>query len=404
VSELKYDHILRADALAGFCDDISTAPTIAFDTEFVSEDSYRPELCLIQVAAGGRLAVIDPLAIGNVDCFWELVAHPGHRTVVHAGREEFRFCRHAIQRRPAGWFDTQLAAAFVGMEFPAAYNTLVARLANETLPKGETRSDWRRRPLSTRQIEYALQDVIYLEEMADLLADRVGERGRQQWLEEDVENWQGLLEDYDQQERWDRVSGISGLSRRSLAIVRELWRWRDSEAQRRNRPPKHLLRDDLIVELAKRKTADSNRIKAVRGLDRGNFKRHLPDITAAVERGLAIADSECPRLPGRPRANTPQFVLLGQFMNAVLGCICRSVELAPTLVGTVQDVRDLVAHQLDPQFLVGGKLPALARGWRSEVVGRVLADVLAGRMALRVSEPLADQPLEIVDLPGPDRS
>ncbi len=394
-----YEHILNADQLARFCDEISTAERIAFDTEFVSEDSYRPELCLIQVAAAKKLAVIDPIAIGQVDRFWELLTESGHTTIVHAGREEFRFCRQAVKQRPTGWFDTQLAAAFVGMEFPAAYNTLVARLIDKTLPKGETRTDWRRRPLSRRQIDYALQDVMYLEKIAVKLIGRIEKLERRQWLEEESTRWQDQLEAYDEQEQWERVSGIAGLSRRSLAIVRELWRWRDAEAAQRNRPAKHVLRDDLITELAKRKTADPKRIQAIRGMERGHFKRHLPSISAAIDRGLRIPDSQCPRLPGRGRQSSPQFTLLGQFVNTVLGCICRSADLAPTLVGTTQDVRDLIAYHLDPDVSRARQAPALARGWRAEVVGRVIEDVLEGRLALRVSQPLDDQPLSIVELP-----
>ena len=392
----QFDHITSADHLEQFCADIASAKAIAFDTEFVSEDTYRPHLCLIQVAADGRLAIIDPLAIDNVDRFWELLAEPGHRTIVHAGREEFRFCSLAIGRRPAGWFDTQVAAAFVGMEYPAAYNTLVSRLLDASVPKGETRTDWRKRPLTDRQLDYALQDVMYLEEVTEILTGKIEQAGRQEWLKEDSARWQQKLEEYDQLERWARVSGISGLSRRSLAIVRELWRWRDAEAERRNRPPKQLLRDDLIVELAKRKTAEPKGIQAIRGMERGNFKRHIADFAVCIERGLSLPDQECPRLPGRSQSNVPQFTLLGQFVNSVLGCICRSAQLAPTLVGTVQDVRDLVAYHLDSDT---AEPPALARGWRAEVVGRVISDVLHGKLAIRVAEPLQNQPLEIVKLP-----
>ena len=242
-----YEHIRDSKQLLDFCDQIAGERIIAFDTEFISENSYLPELCLIQVAAGEHLAVIDPLATDDVRPFWEVLAAEGHITVVHAGREELRFCRKAIGRAPAGWFDTQLAAGFVGMEYPAAYGTLISRILDKTLPKGETRTDWRRRPLSNRHLDYALQDVIYLAKITERLTEQIETLGRRQWLEEELLAWQKQVEDYDSEERWVRVSGISGLSRRSLAIVRELWRWRDNEARRRDRPAKHVLRDDLIV-------------------------------------------------------------------------------------------------------------------------------------------------------------
>src|SRR5207244_2461404 len=151
---------------------IAGSGAIAFDTEFVSEDSYRPDLCLVQVAAAGKLAVIDPHAVEDLAPFWNLLAAEGHETIVHAGREEFRFCRRAIGRRPARLFDIQLAAALIGLEYPAAYGTLISRLLGQRLGKGETRTDWRKRPLTPVQLEYALQDVIYLEPLRDLIHER----------------------------------------------------------------------------------------------------------------------------------------------------------------------------------------------------------------------------------------
>jgi len=341
---VEYAYIDNQRKLAEFCESIADSPVIGFDTEFISEDTYRPELCLIQVAAGTKLGIIDPLATGDVSSFWRVLAAPNHTTVVHAGREEFRFCTHAINQRPSGWFDIQLAAGFVGLEYPAAYSTLISKLLGQTLPKGETRTDWRRRPLSDRQLEYALQDVLYLEPIRDLLTTRLVELDRLAWLEEDLLRWQDQLEHDEGGERWRRVSGINGLSRRSLAIVQELWQWRDEEARRRDCPPRRVLRDDLIAELARRKTADPRRIQALRGLER--YKRHHEELAERIQVALDLPDDQCPQHASRGGNNSAQFGLLGQFLNSALGTICRTVNLAPTVVGTIQDVRDLVAFRL----------------------------------------------------------
>ena len=388
---VKYAYIDNQEKLADFCDEIADCPVIGFDTEFISEDSYRPELCLVQVAAGSKLGIIDPLATGDVSSFWRVLAAPGHTTIVHAGREEFRFCAHAINQRACGWFDIQLAAGFVGLEYPAAYSTLISKLLGKTLPKGETRTDWRRRPLSDRQLEYALQDVLYLEPIRDLLMEQLVNLDRLSWLEEDLERWQTRLEHDESQERWRRVSGINGLSRRSLAIVKEIWRWRDGEAQRRDCPQRRVLRDDLIVELARRKTADPRRIKAVRGLER--LKRHHEELAAQIQVALDLRDDQCPEPMSRGGRSSAQFGLLGQFLNSALGTICRSAKLAPTVVGTIQDVRDLIAFRLGIDQPSGGRPPALAEGWRADVVGCVMDDLLAGKLAIRVEDVHADQPL-----------
>jgi ribonuclease D len=183
-----------------------------------------------------------------------------------------------------------------------------------------------------------------------------------------------------------------------LAIVREVWRWREAEAQRRDCPTRRVLRDDLIVELAKRRSADPKQIRALRGMERGDLQRVLPQLAAAVQRALDLADEECPRQA--ERESTGQLTVLGQFLSSALGSICRSAELAPSIVGTASDVRDLIAYRLE---LSGGngrsEPPLLGRGWRAEVVGRQIEDLLAGKLAIRIGDPLADEPLIFEPLP-----
>ncbi len=170
---MPYDHITSDQELEQFCQDLAAESTIAFDTEFVSEYSYRPQLCLIQVAAGDRLAVIDPQTVRDMKPFWQLLASEGHDTIVHAGREELLFCLGSVGRTPWRMFDIQIAAGLVGFEYPAGYGSLMFKLLGQRLQKGETRTDWRRRPLSDGQIEYALDDVRCLGMMATKLRARL---------------------------------------------------------------------------------------------------------------------------------------------------------------------------------------------------------------------------------------
>ena len=389
---MQYDNIISDQDLRDFCQVIAGAKVIAFDTEFVSEDSYQPELCLIQVAAQGRLAIIDPLAVGDLTPFWHLLAAPGKETLVHAGREEFRFCHKAIGKRPSGWFDVQLAAGLIGIEYPASYGNLAYKLLGKSLSKEETRTDWRKRPLSQRQLEYALLDVLDLEAIRDLLHAELESRGRLAWLAEELEVWQDSIEAAEAStEKWRRVGGLAGMSRRTLGIVRALWSWRDAEAEQRNCPPRRILRDDLIIELAKRQTADAKRIRSLRGMEYSGVQRHLPKIASVIERALELKDHD---LPQSERKNSrPQLNLLGQFLSTALGSICRKASVAASLVGTAQDVRDLIAYRLGLGGFEEGELPALAAGWRAEVVGQVIDHLLAGDVYIRIADPLADEPL-----------
>ena len=388
---MQYDHIITDQHLRDFCESIAAAPIVALDTEFVSEDSFQPDLCLIQLAAEGRLAIVDPLEVQDLSPLWNLLTSPGREALVHAGREEFRFIWKFAGKQPAKWFDVQIAAGLVGLEYPASYSTLSSKLLGKTISKDETRTDWRRRPLTQRQLEYAMLDVADLEEIRSVLHRKLSELGRVAWLETELTEWQRDLIGFETGDRWRRLGGISSLPLRALAAVRELSNWRDAEAERRNQPVRRILRDDLLIEIAKRQTADPKRIRAVRGMERGDLQRYLPKLAACVERALALKDSELPRL--ERKSSRPQLNLLGQFLSTALGSICRSAQVAPSLAGTAQDVRDLIAYRLNLGGFDDGEVPLLAQGWRAEVVGQVIDHLLTGDLAVRIADPLDEEPL-----------
>lgn len=376
---------------SALCRRLADAPSLAFDTEFVSEDTYRPQLCLVQVACDDVLVAIDPLAVGDMTEFWEVLAAPGHETIVHAGREELNFSLAAVKRPPARLFDVQIAAGMIGLDYPAGYGNLIFKLLGETPRKGETRTDWRRRPLSDKQIDYALEDARHLHPLRDKLHGRLEELGRLAWFEAEMAAFEEEVTNARSRERWRKVTGSSSLSGRSQAIVRELWMWRESEAERRNCPVRRVLRDDLIVELAKRRSADPKQIRAVRGMERGDLQRHVPAISKAIAESLQVPDEKCPETVRRD--SSPQLAMLGQFLSSALSSICRAAEVAPSLVGTPNDVRDLIAYQLGEYESSDGEKPALAEGWRAEVVGQLLDDLLDGKVSIRIRDPRSEQPL-----------
>ena len=393
---MQYQYITTDEALQELCSDLRQATLIAFDTEFVSEDSYLPELCLVQVAAGDLVALIDPLEINDIRPFWETLASPGHTTIVHAGREELRFSLFAIDQAPHALYDVQIAAGLMGLEYPASYGTLVHKLLGKSLAKGETRTDWRRRPLSKRQLEYAIQDVADLQQVAAAIQERTANLGRTSWVDTEIMAWQKKIERDTGPDAWRNVSGSGSLKRQQLAIVRELWNWRDQEARRRNQPARRILRDDLICELAKRQTADPQRIRAIRGLNRGNLQKHIGDLTAAIETALALDSNEYPDIIRKNRG--PHLTVLTQFLSTALGNLCKSAEIAPNLVATTQDVRDWLAYRFNRQGSQSNGPPLLATGWRADLLGSLMDDLLAGKVALRVEDPEQQQPLTMIML------
>lgn len=382
-------HVSTESELQKFCGELAGMSVMAFDTEFVTENTYRPELCLIQVATETGVTIIDPLAVGNVTPFWKVLATPTLTTVVHAGRSDVEFCLHAIGSLPARLIDVQLAAGFAGLEYPCGYSSLVSKLLGQVLNKHETRTDWHRRPLSDRQLEYAADDVRYLRKTWEVLETRLTELNRMSWFEDEMIRWALDIREAIERESWQRVSGNTGLDARALAVLREVWRWRQEEAVRSNKPPRRILRDDLMVELAKRKSADPKRILAVRGMEWRVHKRSIPDIVAAVERALNLPKADLPRLT--PREKGPQAAVLGQFLFAALGSVCREWKLSPALVGGPNDIRDWIAWRNDTEGRI--PRPSLAVGWRAEVVGTLFDELLSGTVSVRVQDPNSDSPL-----------
>lgn len=390
---MNYESIETKAHLDEFCERISKEKIIGFDTEFVSEDCYRPELCLVQVAAGDHLAVIDPYPVGDTSVFWELLCTPGRTVVAHAAREEIRFAYRFTGRPIAGLFDTQLAAGFVGIEYPASLGTLVQRLVGVTLPKGETRTNWRYRPLTKDQITYALHDVTNLAEMHGKLSADIAKFERQTWVEEETQRLQDKVIDAENSENWQRVSGSSGLKPRQLEIVRQLWLWREDIARNNDRLPRRVMRDDLIVELAKRGSSDPKKIRSIRGLERRNFQDQYEAIAEAIGIGLNMPEEDLPqRARGRARTASP---MLSQFLSTSIACISRQHKLSPAIVGNSDDVKDLLAYELTPRR--GSPKPNLLEGWRGEIVGKSFKKILEGKLAIRVADVTEDQPLEFFD-------
>jgi len=273
---------------------------------------------------------------------------------------------------------------------------LVSRLLGSRVDKGETRTDWMRRPLSKRQIDYALSDVTHLKGLFDVVSSNLNKLNRMAWFEEEMDIWQTSLEKTENEPQWQRVAGISNLNRRALAIVKELWIARDKEAKSKNRAAKRILPDDLLVELAKRGTPDVSRMKAIRGFDHRVSRNMVEPISKAIEVANQLPDRECPKK--MPRGKTMNLGLLGQFLNTALAVVCKTESIAPNIVGTSQDVRTMAAWRLGMIEL--SSPPSLADGWRAEIVGQLIDRVLDGSIAIRVGNPKSDQPLSLEYLDG----
>ena len=389
---MNFEQIVDNQQLIDFCKRQSNCEYVAFDTEFVSENRYRPQLCLVQVATPRSLAIIDTLTITDMRPFWDLICNQVPLTITHAAREEFLFCYREMKSRPAKLIDLQVIAAFVGMEFPAAYSSLANQLLGERLSKGETRTDWRQRPLSKKQIQYALQDVEFLFPMFEVLNQRLVELGRQTWYDEEIDIWQRRMEEIESEPQWQRLPGLTKLNRRELSIVRELYLWRETAAQNRERSPRRILPDDLLIEIAKRGEFQTTKLTAIRGLTQRVSARCIPEIAEVVERTLQLPES---KLPEKITSSTsPSIGILGQFLTTSLNLVCHEQKIAPGLVATTQDIRNLAAWKMG--LPVDETLPSLLQGWRKDFLSGLFDDVINGRVVLRVQNPKSANPVRLV--------
>jgi ribonuclease D len=374
------------------CGHIRDAGIVAFDTEFVSEDTYQPELCLLQFATAERCLGVDPQAIESLESWWDIMSDAETTVVVHGGQAEISFCLRFSGRSPQRLVDVQLAEGFQSQSYPLGYAALVQRVLGKRVHGTETRTDWRRRPLLDKQIQYALEDVHNILPVWKQQRARLDETNRLEWADAEFAR---MIDDAAKEfasEGWHKLSGMQKLRPRELAVAIELFQWRDQEASRRNRPIRRTLRDDLIIDLARRQPRNRKDLLSTRDMNRSGYKRSADDLLLCIERGLALPKSELPEFPGSAiRTKAPDEKLLGKLLGIALANRCAELNVARQLVGTTADLEHLARWHLAGR---SPKLrPRLLEGWRAEVCGDLLTDLLDGKISLRVADPHSDHPL-----------
>jgi ribonuclease D len=390
--------VARAEELAACCQHLAENPVIGFDTEFIGEQTFVPQLCLIQVATPERLILIDPLTVGDLAAFWEVVSDPKRTVVAHAAREEIRICQRSCGRLPHGVFDLQVAAGLVGLGYPLGHGPLVGKVLGIRLNKGETLTDWKKRPLTQKQIQYAFDDVRHLLPLWEALRGKLVQLERLEWAREEFEALlPRSLGEEPGVERWRRLKGLGGLDRRKLGLVRELHAWREEKAYEKNRPVRTIVRDDLLVEIAKRNPKTDHDLEVVRGL----AKKDVPEILSVVQYARTMPAESLPEVQAR-EDDPPPVTLTANLLGAVLGDLCVKMQLSQGLVATANDVKLLV------RAAARGEPPppecVLADGWRSRAVLPELQAVLEGKRCVRVADLRRDDPLEVTEPLAASRS
>jgi ribonuclease D len=381
--------ITDTDTLARFCARQTGVGFVAVDTEFMRERTYWPILCLVQIAGPEEAAAIDALAPGiDLTPLLELMADASTLKVFHAARQDLEIFFNLAGAVPEPVFDTQVAAMVCGFGDAASYETLVAKLALATLDKSSRFTDWSHRPLTERQIRYALADVVHLRTVYARLQERLASNGRAEWFAEEMA---GLCDPAtyrsDPSEAWRRFRLRGRVDARFFGVLREVAAWRETAARQRNLPRGRIMRDEAVLEIAAHVPKTIEALARTRSLARGVAEGKLgSEILEAVRRGLA--DSPARELPAPTKGEAPPGAgPLLELLRVLLKQCCEEHQVAQKLVAASEDLEAIAADD-------DATVPALS-GWRHEIFGRHALALKHGRLGLTVRQ----NRISLIDLP-----
>ena len=371
--------ITTTDELATTCARLRKDDYITVDTEFLRETTYWPLLCLVQVAGTQDEVIIDPLADGlSLEPFWELMGATDVVKVFHAARQDVEIMQHMGNVIPAPMFDTQVAAMVCGFGDSVGYENIVRQLTGNSIDKSSRFTDWSRRPLSEKQLAYALSDVTHLRSVYKSLRKKLNKSKREGWLEEEMKiltspgTYRTAPED-----AWKR-SKFRARNRKTLGIFMSVCAWREREAQERNVPRSRVLKDDGLGELAMQAPETPEALGRLRAIPKGYAQsRQGREILRAIEEGVARDQDSIPFVkPANNQIPAPASVV--DLLKVTLKTICEREGVAPKLVANVADLEAIALNdQADVNAL---------KGWRRKLFGELALDIKHGKLALSLED------------------
>jgi ribonuclease D len=369
-------YISTFDELVSFCERAASHSILAVDTEFLRERTFRPQLCLIQVATRDEAAAIDPILIKDLEPLKKLLVDSTKTKVFHACDQDLEVIRDSMGIVPHPIFDTQLAAAFLGQRMQLGYGPLVQVYKGIHLAKADGLTDWSKRPLDESQLQYAEDDVLYLPDIYEQMMDELIDQDRLSWLAPELEAlYRKAAASHDPREAYLHLKRSSSLTRKQLAIAREVCAWREELAAKRNLPRRWVMQDEVIVELSRRAPHTADRVRRTRGTDNLS-ELDVQNVVQAVQRGIQCDPKHYPQAQHRPHP-TPDVDSVIDLMYALLRLQSTSCGIAIPLIATRDDLFS---------FMMGAKDCPLRTGWRYEVMGKQLEGLLAGEVGLTIKD------------------
>lgn len=354
------------------------APYLALDTEFMRDQTYWPKLCLMQVAApGGIAAIIDPIAPGmDLAPFYRLMASPGIVKVLHAARQDIEIFWHQGGVIPDPLFDTQIAGMVCGFGESASYETLARRLAKAEIDKSARFTDWSRRPLTKRQLEYALADVTHLCVIYEALEKELRRSGRESWVAEEIEALkQQDLYELDPANAWKRLKPRTA-NKRFLAVLAAIAAWREREAQTRDVPRNRILRDEALLEIAAHPPDGAEGLERIRAVPKGFATSRMGKSLVEAIENAADTPPPAPLEQDKPRRRREPSPSAVDLLKTLLNLRAEEARVAPRMIANADDIERLAAHEDEG-------VNAL-HGWRADVFGRDAVALREGKLAVAI--------------------
>lgn len=359
--------------VAAFCQEMANHAHIAIDTEFLRETTFFARLCLIQVSGGGKAMAIDPLAKDmDLTPLFTLLRNPDVIKVFHAGRQDLEIFFNLMDGLPSPVYDTQIAAMVCGYGEQVGYDRLIKGMLDINLDKGSRFTDWAQRPLTEKQISYALDDVIYLDRIFPMMRDRIADQGRETWLDEELAGiTKTSLYDNNPDVAWRRIKQ-RGNKPLILNRLKHLAAWREKEVKRRDMPRSRLIKDETLLAIAQNNPSKPAAFDRIRGFPGGSGSKLTAAVLDVLREAGKVPKEDWPQLPDKPRRNPPQALL--ELLRVLLKHCAEQAEVAPRLIASADDLEAIAAGEVE-------NIAAFS-GWRMDIFGRLAVELMAGRIAL----------------------
>lgn len=376
-SNINYDiiYVDNKDKLEQLCESIKDAPVLILDTEFIREKTYRAKLCLIQIATDDIIACVDPIALPELAPLMNIINDENKLKILHSARQDYEIFFDINNQLPTPLFDSQIAASLLGYGEQIGYGSLVEKLLGVQLDKAHTRTDWSKRPLSQAQIRYASDDVYYLKKIYPILQQQLKDKNRETWLEQEFASLcEPTLYVTQPEEAWTKVKGVNRLRPRQLAAVKNIAQWREEMAIKKDRPRRWILADDIVITAAQLMPKNISQLKTIANIKPAVIENSGEIILDCVQKALSLADAELPSIKKANRITADQEVI-AELLMTQLKLIANEHNISVSNIANKKTIEKLI---------LGEKNIPLLSGWRHQLAGRELQNLLSGELSLKI--------------------